>query len=110
MENIKLLRTQHHMSQQQLADTLKVSQQSIHKYENDITTPDIVTLKLMAQYFDTTIDYIVGLTDVPYKSEPRTETTLNEAEIILIESFRKMSPTQRNSIQTIINEIITLQK
>lgn len=43
MKNIKLLRTQHHMSQQQLADTLQVSQQSIHKYENDITTPDIET-------------------------------------------------------------------
>lgn len=110
MKNIKLLRTQHHMSQQQLADKLQVSQQSIHKYENDITTPDIETLKLMAQFFDTTIDYIVELTDVPYKSEPRTETSLNESEIVLVESFRRMSPVQRNSIQKIINEIINLQK
>lgn len=110
MKNIKLLRIKNHMTQQQLADALQSTQQSIHKYEHGITTPDIETLKLMAKYFNTSIDFIVGLTDIPFKAEPRTETALNESEQILIEAFRQLSPNQQESIQNIVNELIELKK
>ena len=51
------------LSQQKLADILHVSQQSIYKYENGITSPDLETLTNMANFFDTSIDYLVGLTN-----------------------------------------------
>ena len=66
MENLKKLRKQHKLSQQKLADILHISQQSIYKYENDITFPDIEILIQMADYFSTSIDYLVGYTDMPY--------------------------------------------
>ena len=53
------------MSQQQLALKLNLSQQTIYKYENQITEPDITTLINLADYFNTSVDYLIGNTDNP---------------------------------------------
>lgn len=58
--NLKKLRNAYNISQQQLADVIGVSQQSINKYENHNIEPDIETLKTMATFFNTSIDYLVG--------------------------------------------------
>lgn len=63
MENLKKLRIKHKISQKQLADVIGVSQQSINKYENHNIEPDIGTLKSLANYFNTSIDYLVGYSD-----------------------------------------------
>jgi len=101
MKNLKLLRTKHNLSQQKLADILHISQQSVYKYENDITSPDIDTLKQMADYFETSIDYLVGYTDIDHKIEPTTELSLNENEQLLITHYRQLTSRQRSLIQSV---------
>ena len=106
MKNLKKLRKEHNLSQQKLADILHVSQQSVYKYENGITAPDIETLIRMADYFNTSIDYLVEHTDIPHKIEPVKDTMLNEAESTLVDHYRKLSPTQKQLVQAIIEEYI----
>ena len=60
MINLKALRKEYNISQQQLANIIGVSQQSINKYENHNVEPDIETLKAIATFFNTTIDFLVG--------------------------------------------------
>ena len=59
-KNLKALRKEYNISQQQLANIIGVSQQSINKYENHNVEPDIETLKAIATFFNTTIDFLVG--------------------------------------------------
>lgn len=106
MQNLKLLRKQHSLSQQKLADILHVSQQSIYKYENGITSPDIDTLIRMADYFNTSIDYLVEHTDIPHKIEPVKETMLNKEEVSLVDCYRRMTPTQKNLLLAIAAEYV----
>ena len=73
--NLKKLRSEYNISQQQLADVIGVSQQSINKYENHKIEPDIETLKTMANFFNTSIDYLVG-----YKEN---ETEFNNTQELL---------------------------
>ncbi len=82
--NLKLLRTKHGVSQQQLARALGVSQQSINKYENHGVEPDISTLIAMARYFDTTVDYLIGNTsDQNHTTACRVESlSTNEAKLL----------------------------
>ncbi|MBR5565466.1 MAG: helix-turn-helix transcriptional regulator [Roseburia sp.] len=103
MKNLKLLRTQHNLSQQKLADILHISQQSVYKYENSITVPDIETLTRMADYFNTSIDYLVEYTDIPHKIEPVQANMLNAEEFTLIEKYRHLSSSQKKAIQTVID-------
>ena len=103
MKNLKLLRLQKGLSQQKLADILHISQQSVYKYENDITSPDIETLKNIADFFETSIDYIVGYADLPHKIEPTVETSLNQDEVGLIRKYRQLSSKRRATIQSVID-------
>ena len=102
MERLKLLRKQNHLTQQQLADILHVSQQSIHKYEHNITNPDLDTLRNLANHFHTTVDYILGITDIPNKPDPVTDTMLNHAELDLLENYRNADTSRQDLLQQAI--------
>ncbi|MBE6954141.1 MAG: helix-turn-helix transcriptional regulator, partial [Ruminococcaceae bacterium] len=55
-KNIADLRKNSGITQEQLAETLGVSSQTISKWENEITMPDIMLLPVIAGYFDITVD------------------------------------------------------
>lgn len=103
MKNLKALRKQHNLSQQKLADILHISQQSVYKYENNITSPDIETLIRMADYFNTSVDYLIEYTDISHKIEPVETTMLNIEETNLIEKYRRLSPYHKNIINMVVD-------
>ena len=106
MDNLKTLRQQNSLSQQRLADILHISQQSVYKYENGITTPDIETLLNMADYFNTSVDYLIGYTDIPHKIEPVSEYALNADEQAFLKKYRQLPASNRNLIQRTIDELL----
>lgn len=103
MKHLAELRKQHHLSQQKLADILHISQQSVYKYENDITSPDIETLIRMADYFNTSVDYLVEYTDISHKIEPVQQTMLNSEELNLIEKYRYLTPYHKKIVSMVID-------
>lgn len=62
-EKIRTLRLQQKKTQEQLADRLGVSYQSISRWENEITYPDIEFLPSIANYFSVSLDYLMGQDD-----------------------------------------------
>lgn len=65
MASVKLkiaeLRREKGIGQQDLAEVLGVSFQSVSKWENGITMPDITLLPDIAEYFNVTLDELLGL-------------------------------------------------
>lgn len=55
------------LSIRQLAANLNLSHVAISYYENEKRVPDINVAKKFADYFNTTCDYLIGLTDERYK-------------------------------------------
>ena len=62
-EKIRQLRIQHKMTQEQLADRLGVSYQSVSRWENGVTYPDIEFLPAIAKQFSVSLDYLLGQDD-----------------------------------------------
>lgn len=58
--NLKQIRKVKDVTQHELAKYLSVSQQAVAKWETDKATPDPDTLKKMADFFDVSIDYLLG--------------------------------------------------
>ena len=58
LPNLKLLRKEYGISQQRLAEAIGVSQPSINTYENHNIEPGISVLMRMADYFNTSIDFL----------------------------------------------------
>lgn len=106
IQNLKILRNKKGISQQKLADAIGVSQQSINKYENHKIEPDIDTLIKIADFFETSVDYLIGHTDIDHIIEEVTPCTLNDEEIQIINSYRKLSQKQKAGIQGVLNSYI----
>lgn len=59
-DNIKRLRQEQNITQEQLAQFLNVTKASVSKWENGQTFPDVMMLPKLATYFDVTIDELLG--------------------------------------------------
>lgn len=105
MENLKKLRENAGLSQQKLANQLGVTQQGIHSYEHGIYEPDIATLKQLAAYFDTSVDYLIGYTEIR-KIEKADKFELNEEEADVIRKYRSLTKKNRKSLQLILDSLI----
>lgn len=67
-KNIKQLRLQKDLTQEQLAEKLGVSYQAVSKWENDANTPDISLLPEIASFFGVPIDTLFA-NEIPDISE-----------------------------------------
>lgn len=63
-EKLKELRYQKNITQDQLAEILGVSGQSVSRWELGICYPDLELLPVIANYFDITLDDLVGMSKI----------------------------------------------
>jgi transcriptional regulator with XRE-family HTH domain len=58
--NLEKLRKEHKISQSKLGSALGITQQMISSYEKNISSPNIETLIKIADFFEISIDRLVG--------------------------------------------------
>lgn len=59
-ETLLKLRTEHGLSQDQLAEKVYVTRQAVSRWENGETVPNTETLKLLSRLFDVSINTLLG--------------------------------------------------
>ena len=92
IERLKQLREVKNLTQLRLAMELNVSQETISGYEIGKAVPPAEMLVKLADTLDTSVDYILGRTDI--KSTLRaSELSEQEAEILII--LRKQPEDKR---------------
>ena len=64
-DRLKLLRTGRKISSQVLAEAVGVSRPAISQFENAANYPHVNTLCALADYFNVSVDYLLGRTDNP---------------------------------------------
>jgi HTH-type transcriptional regulator, competence development regulator len=106
-ETIAKLRKEKGLSQYELADRLGFSRGKLSNYEQGSRQPDYDTLKKIADYFDVTIDYLLGREE-KVKSK---EDTLDEVNKLVkeygieqfgffdIEKWKDLSPEDIEEIK-----------
>ncbi|MBQ8928570.1 MAG: helix-turn-helix transcriptional regulator [Oscillospiraceae bacterium] len=100
VKNLRSLRSRHHISQQALASRIGVSQQSVNKYENHKVEPDIRTLILLADFFGTSVDYLIGHTsEAPAPG-------LSEEETALLCDYRRLSEPDRQCLLLVLQRLL----
>lgn len=67
IERIKSLREDKSLYQKDIAQKLNITQQQYNKYELEINSIPIEKLNILADFYETSIDYLIGRTD---KREP----------------------------------------
>ncbi|MBR4905606.1 MAG: helix-turn-helix transcriptional regulator [Clostridia bacterium] len=59
-ENIRRLRKERSLTQEQLAEVLMVTAGAVYKWEAGLSVPDIALIVEMADFFDTSVDALLG--------------------------------------------------
>ena len=88
---IKTLREKRGIIQEILAAELGITQQMLSKYEKDVTVIKVDILKRLAEYFNVTTDYLLGVSDV--KRDLTGQIKLNETldeYYDMIEVYKKL--------------------
>lgn len=90
--NLKKLRTQSNLKQQDLAEILHVSQQAIAKWENGKSEPNISMLNDIAKVFDCSVTDLLGVehSDKDEILSREDRETIRDVHTLSIANFEKM--------------------
>jgi len=66
---LKTLRLSKDMTQEELGSLLGKTKNSISQYETGKREPDLETLMIISEYFDVTLDYLLGKTENPHHGD-----------------------------------------
>ena len=83
-ENIRALRKEHKMTQEQLAEMMQVSTGAVHKWEANLSIPDIKYIMAMAEFFSVSTDALIGFSlssNIKYDSVERIKQLLTERRL-----------------------------
>lgn len=66
-KRLKDLREDKNLTQSDIADILGTTRQQIGKWENGVQMMGVDKYIKLAEYYNVSVDYILGLTDIPRK-------------------------------------------
>lgn len=100
---IKIFREKRGLIQAILATELGITQQTLSKYEKDVNIIKIDVLKRLAEYFNVTTDYLLGLSDVKrdLTGQLKISETLDEY-YDLIEVYKKLDRYDQELVWSIL--------
>lgn len=64
-DRIKQLRKEKDLTQEEMADQLSLNRATISNWEIDRASPDAKTIIQLADFFNVTVDYLMGISDSP---------------------------------------------
>lgn len=107
---LRMLRKQHHMTQADVAKVLNLHRTSYTNYETDGSRPDPVTLRVLAEMYEVTVDYLLGQDgeDADLLQDNVTVVALSPEEKELVISFRRLTEKQRQSLLNIQRELLDI--
>lgn len=117
MKRLKELRNEKKITQQDIADALSIERITYARYENGTRSPSLDMLSKLADFFNTTSDYLLGRTNDPaavYKSvikEPQQEHLQEPDPFPLITDIAARNthgkePITRDQVIEIVQEVL----
>lgn len=97
---IKELREENHMTQVRLSIELEVSQETISAYESGKHYPSVASLLKLSRIFNTSCDYILGLTTMRYYGE---NAQLEARDLQLLAKWKQLTPHQQDILMAYLD-------
>lgn len=115
-DRLKLLRATNGLTQEKLSNDINeifgypIAKATISQYENGNREPNITMLINLAQYFDCSIDYLVGLSDyrsIIDSSEFMTKMTLLKT---IVDALPKMDYINSHDLGKLVSDYLTVNE
>lgn len=104
---IRELRLSRNISQRELGNAIGTAQQTISRLEVCNYSPPVDLVINLAEYFDVSIDYLLGFSDYRYSFESRQKLDKHiEENYDLIKNYEKLGDVNRKTLQIILERLI----
>lgn len=103
---IRELRKSHNMSQEALGAVINTTQQAVSKMEKDICFISTDLLISMAEYFNVTTDYILGLSDIKrdLSGQFRMNQEMDQCYDIVLH-YRNLSDINQKTLRCVLKRL-----
>lgn len=95
---MRSLRNSKKLTQNQLAEFLKINRVTYTQYELNTREPDYETLRKLADYFDVSTDYLLG-----YDKKSDTADKISSDDLELLNYIKRLSPEERKALEIIFS-------
>lgn len=95
-QRLRKLREQKGITQAEISKALKMNRATYAHYETGRREPDIATLRLLAEYFNVSVDYLIGKTN-ERNSSPHEIYNAKELIYTIPEEYRELFKKQNIS-------------
>lgn len=103
-EKLIALRKGNELTQEQLAEQLNVSRQSISKWENGQVIPEVDKIVELSRTFDVTLDYLLKPSEIDELSVKAD--MLEQQQKLILDRERKRTKIYKNILYTIVIYLI----
>ena len=107
LKNLRKLRKEKNISMKKLGEDINVAESTISLYETGKREPDYETLKKIAEYFDVSIDYLLGRVDV------RKDTTSAPADkefVAFYEGYKDLDDADKEILKATLDAFVRAKK
>lgn len=77
-------------SQTQVSKYTGINNKTLSRYERTVSEPDLKTLRLLANYYKVSIEYLLGNSNDPYNNDIETMAVHGDAEEYTEEELKKI--------------------
>lgn len=102
--NLKKLRESLRMTQVEFGESLGIARTTYNNYENGIRKPDSDFWIMVAEKYHVTVDYLMGLSDVPIlTSEQPNALQLSLQERAFLQKYRALDERGKATVTNLLN-------
>lgn len=107
-DKLKQLRLSRHITQNDIASQLHINRGTYAHYEINKRQPDYETLKLLADYFEVSVDYLLGKSESLQKET--TSTNTEDMDNSLLQKILSLSPQSRERAEEYLDMLKALEE
>lgn len=105
-DKLKFLREKNNLSREDLAIALNITYSALSKYETNNRFPDKDTLLKIAKYFDVSIDYLLGRSDIQNSKTENIKKTPETLDKDLPENKNESNEPKLATTEMVIDKLI----
>ena len=102
-EILKQTRKLKKITQKELSEQTGIPYANYNKYETTSTTPDIETLIKLADYYNVSLDYLVG------RQHTNEIGYLDKQQTIAVQAYLKLNPANQRNVEIFILNTLAKQ-
>lgn len=102
---IKELREEKQISQKKLAEIIGTSQRNIGRWENEENEPSYLQIVKLADFFECSIDYLVGRED-DFGIIENKKYELTDREQKMLSIFKQLIPEMQDNVIAMISPLV----